>query len=345
MQKFTAVIAFLFLAACSPVQQSADGSSSASQQASNSDVEVSPGSDTGTSAPLFCANTDQLSRFNTFSANQLKWYQTRTSYLPIAKLRSIYYQGTNGHAVVVVHGYNSSPHNQRDVILALTARGFTVIAPLLTGFGSEAAVANQATLADWKKTVDDAVALVAPCHSKVSLIGHSFGGSLVTEAVTSGRLTKIAKVVSLAPFYKSSTTYLDTAVNQVAAQYPTISASALTGVTYLDAYEFFPISDIEAGEPEPALPILALKKVFDTQSLFRSLTGAKSAVPVFLAVSKADMVIDNDYAINYVKARFVNTYGLVYPATDEIGHSFQRDDNNPKFVELMTKVTSFLTAN
>lgn len=345
MQKLTTVLStlcfFVLLTACSPVQQTADNNS-ASKQTSPTDDPGGGGGETDTG---LCSTNAQQSRFDSFAAGQLNWYTSHLEPVPVQKFRSIYYKGTNGHAVVVVHGFNSSPHNQRDVIIDLASRGFTVIAPLLAGFGSTAKAANMATLADWQRSMDDAVSVVSGCHSKVSLLGHSFGGSLVTEAVTSGRLPKVAKVVSLAPFYKSSTQYLNLFVDQVALQHPELSMSALTGLqdlVDLDAYEFFQIDDADAGFNEPVIPMLALQKMIRAQSLFTNLSGAKSSVPMFLGVSGADFVVDSFYASTYVRARFANTSGFSYAMDEGVGHSFQRSDTNPRFADMMSQISTFL---
>jgi alpha-beta hydrolase superfamily lysophospholipase len=323
---FILAIILQLTVACSPVKQSSDAAST-SQQSSQSTVDAAT-----------CK-----ARFDSFAASQLDWYRQRTSFLPIEKIRSIYYQGSNGHAVVVVHGFNSSPHNQRDLILALAQKGYTVIAPLLTGYGVDAATSNKATFADWQKAVEDSVDVVRPCHSKVSLMGHSFGGSLVTHEVLSGRISNIAKVVSLAPFYKVSTPLLNSAVAQLSSAYPTLSTTVLKQYVDTAAYEF--IIGGETGEADPSMPMLALQTVFDSQVLFKSAPTAKSATPILVVVSKADLVIENDYAQDFVTASFSNKKALVYPASLGIGHSFQRRTNNPQFDSMTALIAAHLSSN
>ena len=338
MNRYGFVILMMTLAtlgsACSPASQQVEV---ASLKATGTSGTGGTGSNGGTGGA-----TDCKARFETFAAGQLEWYRARTSYLPIQKIRSVYSQGTNGHAVVVVHGYNSSPLNQRDLILSLSLQGYTVIAPLLTGYGVDAVTSNKATFNDWQKSVEDAVAVVQPCHSKVSLVGHSFGASLVTNIVSSGRLKNIAKVVSLAPFYKASRPELNAAVSYLSANYPTMSTTTLAMYVDASSYEF--MIGGEKGEADPSLPMLALQTVFNSQSLFASTAGMKSATPMLLVVSHDDMVINNVYAVDYVKAKYSKTTTVAYDAALEIGHSFQRRENNPRFDELVGQIAAHLSA-
>ncbi len=302
----------------------------------------SDGGSAKTTASLSASCEDEEDRFNSFKSRQNAWYQENGRPVPTAKLQSVFVKGTLGHAIVIVHGFNSSPHNQRDLILALSAKGFTVFAPLLRGYGSDGEAGNLVDVDDWRESVNETVEIAKACNSKVSLLGHSFGGALVTDEVASGRLNGIDKVVSMAPFYRSASLLMDLGIGNLADALPVASISTLASELGVDPYGFLPLEEPASGEVEAQVPMLALQKVFDAQSLFKIPTTQVSSASLLLVVSHADEIIDNDFAIKYAKARYAGAKTLIYDESEDIGHSFQRRKNHPKFDAMIAQIVSHL---
>src|SRR5665213_2448656 len=116
---FTSLVLFSVLSACVPLKPAGLSTDSA-----DSSMELSP------------CELNEKSQFDPASAQQMQWYQSHGFPLPSATDRSQLVRGTNGRAVVVVQGFASSPAPLGPLIAGLNAAGFTVIAPLMTGFSS-----------------------------------------------------------------------------------------------------------------------------------------------------------------------------------------------------------------
>ena len=285
-------------------------------------------------------------RFQEFLSEQSAWYSSRNHLRPTAEHQSVLILGSEKQAVVLVHGYNSSPFYHQDVIQSLAAAGVTVIAPLVTGYGSDANAANEATIDDWRHAVEGAVAVATTCHKNVALIGHSSGGSLVTHQLLHFALPGVNKVINLAPFLKSPDSFIADVVHFITARFDVIDVDTFRDVTGLDPYVvlpfFMPFQNPEPGRPEPYFPLKALKRVFTLLDAFSDPQPEKSTVSSLLMLTGADALIDNSRAKEYVSRSFSKNGFFEYPKALNIGHSFQRRENNPRFDDFMSRLITFI---
>jgi alpha-beta hydrolase superfamily lysophospholipase len=289
-----------------------------------------------------CEKTTQT-RFSEIQAKQVLWYQNHGLAVPTAPRQAQLHFGTNGRAVVVVHGFVSSPEFMSDISAALVEQGFTVIEPLLLGFGSDPHAANAAKVADWKESVTDAVELAKLCHTDVSVLGHSLGSALLTDEIYSGQITGISHAVLLAPFYKSYSTWPTLLSSVLASRVEVLDMNTFRSLTGgLDPYVYLPVDHPQPGEAEPYLPLPATNEALSLQSDFALPATHKIKIPVLVAVSEADGVVDSAYALEYAKSHFEVPTLLIYEKAKNIVHSFQRRVYNPQFDELMHRVVTHL---
>lgn len=85
--------------------------------------------------------------------------------------------GTNGEAVVLLHGYTGSPAHWRPLGQALNEEGYTVVCPALAGHGTSLEEMRRTDKEDWLASAYDAVG-DAQNHDKIHLAGLSMGGLL-----------------------------------------------------------------------------------------------------------------------------------------------------------------------
>jgi carboxylesterase len=88
-----------------------------------------------------------------------------------------HFEGDNGDAVVLVHGYTGHPGHFRPLADRLTAIGYTVIAPVLAGHRGSPEEMAEAGWREWVESVEAAASAVSD-HRRVHLVGLSLGGLL-----------------------------------------------------------------------------------------------------------------------------------------------------------------------
>ncbi|MDZ4768758.1 MAG: alpha/beta fold hydrolase [Chloroflexota bacterium] len=114
--------------------------------------------------------------------------------------------GSNGAAVVLVHGFPGTPFKMRPLADALHADGWTAHAPLLPGFGSGIARLDSMSMSDWQGAIACAIETLRRDHDRLLLLGHSMGGALsiaVAAAQPPDRLLLIAPFWELdSPLWK-----------------------------------------------------------------------------------------------------------------------------------------------
>ncbi|MDH7787224.1 carboxylesterase [Ochrobactrum sp. 19YEA23] len=91
---------------------------------------------------------------------------------------SFFMPGTNGQAVLLVHGMTGAPAEMRLVGRLLNRRGFTVYAPLLAGHGESEASFRKSHWRDWLDSVDEAAEKLKAYSETTYAAGICVGGKL-----------------------------------------------------------------------------------------------------------------------------------------------------------------------
>jgi alpha-beta hydrolase superfamily lysophospholipase len=229
-----------------------------------------------------------------------------------------------------------------DLARALQAEGYSVIAPLITGFGDGAEAANTATLEDWRASVRTAISDAKHCHQDVSLVAHSLGSALVTMAAVDAAEGEISHIVLLAPYYKAYATWLKYLGDLVALGTDTLELSAAEKYLGLDPYEYFSLDRPAPGEPDAYIPLHAMRRVLELEPIFTEQVNTKLKVPALAFLSKADLVVDSEFAAGYLPNRFEQVETVVYEENEGIEHGLHRRDRNPRFEEMAAKILDHL---
>lgn len=91
---------------------------------------------------------------------------------------SFFEEGTNGKAVLLVHGMSGAPGEMRLLARQFRRKGYSVLAPLLAGHGSNAAALRGSRWQDWLETVELAASWLAQRADTVFAAGICVGGKL-----------------------------------------------------------------------------------------------------------------------------------------------------------------------
>lgn len=102
-------------------------------------------------------------------------------------------------AVVLVHGFPGTPADMRPLGDTLHNAGWSVVAPLLPGFGPEIATLPNRTHSEWRNAIQTAIADACATHQRVVVVGHSLGATVTLLATERER---VDAQVLLAPYWR-----------------------------------------------------------------------------------------------------------------------------------------------
>lgn len=274
------------------------------------------------------------------TASQLGWYGAHGA-SPAEKNQALYFPGTNGRAVVLQHGFIANPASMRDLAEALNGRGFSVITPLMTGFGADPAAANASTETEWEGALADATRIAHHCHRDVTVIGHSLGGGIATRAVASGRVVA-DHLVLIAPYIRAEGDWLLRLVDYVPDQLNVIFFSDVERYLGIDPYAKFAFDRPGPDEQPLFVPLLCLRRMVVLAEEFANGTPDPSDVPVLAFASTSDGVIDPLFAKEFVTRRFRTADFELYPADPGFAHAIQSRRGNPRFDDMVYRIGAFL---
>lgn len=104
-------------------------------------------------------------------------------------------------ALVYIHGFSATLEETRPVSdIVARELGANLFYTRLTGHGRDGEALAEATVADWRRDVEEAIAIGRRLGDKVILIGTSTGGTLITLALEDPALREdIAGIVMISP--------------------------------------------------------------------------------------------------------------------------------------------------
>lgn len=103
------------------------------------------------------------------------------------------FDGTNGEAFVLIHGFTGNAAHFRPLGTQLAERGYTVIAPLLAGHARDSEAMRHVGRVDWIENTRDAIREVGD-HRRVHLVGLSMGGLLAIVAASTDRAATVTTI-------------------------------------------------------------------------------------------------------------------------------------------------------
>ncbi len=92
--------------------------------------------------------------------------------------KAFYFPGTNGKAVLFIHGWTSTSYEVRRLGVYLNEHGFTVSAPMLRGHGTVPKDLENVRWTDWLSDLRESYGELKKNHEKVYVGGTSIGSNL-----------------------------------------------------------------------------------------------------------------------------------------------------------------------
>lgn len=244
--------------------------------------------------------------------------------------KPFYFPGTNGRAVLLVHGWTTTPYELRRLGKYLNKKGYTVCAPLLTGHGTIPADLENVSWETWSRDVENAYSELSKKYKKIHAIGTSLGASLVS--VLAGNNPEISSLVLMAMPYAVRREKLSSLFARIILLFkkynkkyypPSFGSSSM--VTRKISYQTYPI-----------------KSAFEVYELikFSRKNISKIAQPCFIMQSSIDHIV--------AKKSLENIYNKISSKTKqkkyipEAYHTFISDTKNEHIFE---DILEFLDRN
>ena len=195
--------------------------------------------------------------------------------------KPFYFSGENGRAVLLVHGWTTTPYELRRLGKYLHQKGYTVSAPLLTGHGTVPADLEDVPWEQWSKDVEKNYFALKEKHKKIYVIGTSLGASLAS--ILAGSNSEISGLVLMAMPYRIRLEELTAFFARIMLlfkkynkKYYPASFGSSSMVTRKIAYQTYPIKSV--------LEVFRLAK-------FSRKKMAKITQPCFILQSTADHIV------------------------------------------------------
>lgn len=267
----------------------------------------------------------------------------RTLYAKKQNRPRIYQQGQR-RGVVLLHGFLGSPFEVMTLVPVLTEAGFSVITPLIYGFGGDTDVANKGTLEDWRQTVIDAVSFLDKGCDEIHLIGFSLGGGLMVDFLLQGvpekMKGKIRSAVLIAPYCKNYMIGGRFLNGLVSVFTKSISLKTLYRISHHPDL-LVPFSHPDFFNSE--LPLHAVSRVLDLGDQLGSISrDVRTSVPTLALVSEKDGVVAATTTIDFLKDHFTDLQTVAYPSEENVRHQILIETTNPRLPETLATIRSFL---
>lgn len=161
--------------------------------------------------------------------------------------KPFHFPGTNGKAVLLIHGWTSVPYELRRLGQYLNESGYTAYAPMLSGHGTVPKNLEGVGWTDWVADVEAAYEEIKKNHSAVVVVGTSMGANLA--ALLANNKKEIAGLVLLAMPYRIRlersviffAKFLRLFKKYSRKRYPPTFGAAAT-ITRLVSYQTYPVS-------------------------------------------------------------------------------------------------------
>ena len=243
--------------------------------------------------------------------------------------------GEGKTALVMVHGFGSSPAVFTKMAARLGDEGFTCRAVRLPGFGETVEASANSTWEDWAAHVERECEALRATHDRVWLVGHSLGGAL-SYRLALERTNLVDGVVLIAPLVdvrsKRSLGIPPRAIFQV-ADHVLIFSDVFESVFPVDLQDKTLVG-VEARQR------FVPREVY--REMFRLIDGMRAStamppVPVYVEVAAEDLVVDPDAATRFFGPRVAEPDALHVVA--DAGHVLPLDGG---WEDLTARVAAFV---
>jgi carboxylesterase len=233
-------------------------------------------------------------------------------------------KGDPDRVVFLLHGFIGSPYEVIPLGEALHQKGYTVVMPLIAGFGRSTRVAQQTTRDEWLDQAREDLLAARTCSKPVHVIGFSLGAALLTHLILEhpelrDQAASIDLISPALVLQKESMLNLSATVLKLINPTPSVqwmqSLAQKIGVQDLR---------IPLEHPEFYNSEIPLASVRELHQLLKSIDWKRFAElgprPVQLIYSENDRTIDGDTAFEAISRANPAATRYVIPRSMQVPH-------------------------
>ena len=256
-------------------------------------------------------------------------------------------EGTNGRAVLVLHGFLASPFEVESIAVRLNQEGFTVYSPLVFGFGTDAQNANQVTMADYRQSVQTSFEHLSTCYDDISLVGMSWGAALASDFVLNNSLgQKVRSLVLISPYFKAKQFGAE-AINKWTSKYIDVLPSWVAQLTAPNDHRVFRLYPQFHTPGLPLLTVIESLKFCDSlpvidQTKKEAGLAWQSPLPTLVVTTDADETVDPEFGRQYAADHYPHLISMTYQKALRIPHQIPVADVNPQLPALLDRIVAHL---
>jgi carboxylesterase len=232
-------------------------------------------------------------------------------------------QQPNGRAILLIHGFSSSPKEMRPLAEALKNAGFVVCAVRLPGHGTSPEDLAQRNAEEWLASCDEAVEYLLANYEHVSVGGLSTGALL---AVMTALRYPLEKLILLSPFLR---------LNHILAPFAGLLSPFLP----------YQKKDIPVAEQPFYYQRRPLRGISQINRLRRRIAGQLPAVkaPTLVLASTGDATIAPRTAKRLFQ-RLGSRNKLFHCYAEQVPHVLTSPDN-PEQLDVLKRCVDFLLSD
>lgn len=226
----------------------------------------------------------------------------------------------NGHAVMLIHGFSSSPREMRALGEILYRHHYIVYGALLPGHGTTPDDLAQQQVENWQTTIRRGYTALNQKGLKVSVAGISTGALLTLDLA---RRADLEKIILLAPFLKLRHWLAD-------------------HVAFLSRFVHYQTKQISAADRPFYYALRPLKGVIQINRLRRKLKRELSQIdtPTLILASTGDNTIAPGTA-QEIYARLASKHKHLHMYGDNVPHGLTTE-HNPCQQDVLKRCLDFL---
>lgn len=226
--------------------------------------------------------------------------------------RPQYALGTKREVVFLIHGFMGTPFEMASIGRRLHRDGYYIYNGVIPGFSATALVANEYKASEWTRWMNQEVARLEQCFSKIHLVGFSTGGLLIHDFLSKNtNRPSIRSANLIAPFFETAGMF-----NRFLTS---IGGVFLNTISTETVYYKFGFPDVEVMVLDPLhylteVPIRAVEEIKDlghTNVVRRQ--KSRIQIPTLALMSEQDQVIDTETSKELISERYAYPELIEYP--------------------------------